>query len=143
MLSPKSVVCGLIVLFLSKGTISQLSTNFVKNWDGTKFANELAWLRCLKQFEAVKLTFYIGLQNGFDVNCLTVGLRLYLWPLIIKVFTVDKKLWYNYVKFDVPGKQNLIFALLYWIVNFPGKLEKFKLLDFYSRFIKRVSVTWR
>ena len=43
--------------------------------------------------EAVKLTFYIGLQNGFDVNCLTLGLKLfYLWPLIIKIFAVDKKI---------------------------------------------------
>ncbi len=62
--------------------------------------------------EAVKLTFYNGLQNGFDVNCLTLGLR---WVshdhLIIIIFMVDKKLWYDYVKFDVPGKQNLIYAL--------------------------------
>ena len=49
-----------------------------KNWGGTKFTNELAWLRLFETIEAVKLTFYIGLQNGFDVNCLTLGLRLYL-----------------------------------------------------------------
>jgi hypothetical protein len=42
--------------------------------------------------EAVKLTFYIGLQNGFDVNCLTLGLRLYSHDrLIIRLFTVDRK----------------------------------------------------
>ncbi len=62
--------------------------------------------------EAVKLTFYNGLQNGFDVNCLTLGLRLFSHDhLIIGIFTVDKKIMINYVKFDVPGKQNLIFAL--------------------------------
>jgi hypothetical protein len=43
--------------------------------------------------EAVKLTFYIGLQNGFDVNCLTLGLRLFFYDrFIIRVFTVDKKI---------------------------------------------------
>ena len=42
--------------------------------------------------EAVKLTFYIGLQNGFDVNCLTLGMRLFSPDhLIIRLFMVDKK----------------------------------------------------
>ncbi len=43
--------------------------------------------------EAVKLTFYNGLQNGFDVTCLTLGLRLLSHDrLIIRIFAVDKKL---------------------------------------------------
>jgi hypothetical protein len=43
--------------------------------------------------EAVKLTFYIGLQNGFDVNCLTLRMRLFSHDhLIIRLFMVDKKL---------------------------------------------------
>jgi hypothetical protein len=88
--SPKSVVCGLVVLFLIMGTIIN------------KFCQKLGWDKIYKwtclaalfeTIEAVKLTFYNGLQNGFDVNCLTLGLRLfYLWPLIIKIFTVDKKI---------------------------------------------------
>jgi hypothetical protein len=43
--------------------------------------------------EAVKLTFYIGLQNGFDVNCLTLGLRLFSHDhLKFMIFTIKKKL---------------------------------------------------
>ena len=77
MLSPKSVVCGLVVLFLIMGTIINKFCQKL-GWDKIEKKIELAWLRLFETIEAVKLTFYIGLQNGFDVNCLTLGLRLYL-----------------------------------------------------------------
>jgi hypothetical protein len=107
----KSVVCGLVVLIFIKGTIINKFCQ-KKNLGVDKIYKWTCLAAVFETIEAVKLTFYNGLQNGFDVSCLTLGLRLFSHDqLIIRVFTVDKKLWYNYVKFDVPGKQNLIFAL--------------------------------
>ncbi len=40
-----------------------------------------------------------------------------------------------------PGNK-ICFCFIIWKVNFPGKLEKFRLLDLYSHFLsKRNSVT--
>ncbi len=100
-----------------------------------KFCQKLGWDKIYKwtclaalfeTIEAVKLTFDIGLQNGFDVNCLTLGLRLALWPFIIKscYFTVDKeKLWYDYIKLMSPGNK-----IWFWFHNVemwtsPGNLK--------------------
>ena len=88
--SPKSVVCGLVVLILIKGDNYQ---QILSKFGVDKIYKWTCLAALFETIEAVKLTFYIGLQNGFDVNCLTLGLRLfYLWPLIIEIFTVDKKI---------------------------------------------------
>ncbi len=109
LLFSESVVCGLVVLFLIRGTIIN---KFCQKLGLDKIYKLTCLAALFETIEAVKLTFYNGLQNGFDVNWLTLGMRLYSHDrLIIRIFTVDKKLWYNYVTFDVPRKQNLIFAL--------------------------------
>ena len=73
----KVLFVGWLFCFWLRG---QLSTNFVKNWGGTKFTNELAWLRCLKQLKLLNWHF-IMVYKMVDVNCLTLGLRLFfLWP---------------------------------------------------------------
>ncbi len=83
MLSPKSVVCGLVVLFLFRGTVIN---KFCQNlwWDKIYKWTCLAAL--FETIEAVKLTFYIGLQNWFDGNCLTLGMRLYSMTVLLLGF---------------------------------------------------------
>jgi hypothetical protein len=88
--SPKSVVCGLVVLILIKGTIID---KFCQKFGGVDKIYKWTCLAALfETIEAVKLTFYIGLQNGFDVNCLTLGVRFSHDHLIIIIFMVDKKI---------------------------------------------------
>ena len=110
MFSPKSVVCGLVVLILIKGDNYQ---QILSKFGVDKIYKWTCLAALFETIEAVQLTFYNGLQNGFDVNGLTLGMRFSHDHLIIMIFTIDKKkLWYNYVKFDVPWKQNLIFFAL-------------------------------
>ncbi len=76
LLFSKSVVCGLVVLFLIRGTIIN---KFCQKGLGMDKIYKWTCLAALfETIEAVKLTFYNGLQNGFDVNCLTLGLRFIL-----------------------------------------------------------------
>ncbi len=86
----KSVVCGLVVLIFIKGTIIN---KFCQRLGVDKIYKWTCLAAVFETIEAVKLTFYNGLQNSFDVNCLTLGLRLFSNDhLIIKIFTVDKKI---------------------------------------------------